>query len=90
VTQRRLIESVVVCDVLLTAGTGALERYGPIDKRRGVFRPIVKDLLAIIERRRVLCCDLGLERKQRDVPTLAAYLKAKESDSKPVTIEAAS
>ena len=79
VTQARSIEAVLVCDVLVSAGMVAIEELGPVDRRKRTFRPIVRDLLAIMAQRRALCADLGWKRAARETPTLAGYLAAREA-----------
>ena len=67
----------MLLDLLMATGMAVLDRIGPVDRRKGSFRQIARDVMAVAEKRRVLCESLGWEPRARDVPSLAEYLKAK-------------
>jgi hypothetical protein len=76
-TQARVIEAVLTLDVLIDTAVSALQTIGPVDKRKHCYRPIARELAAMIEKRHGLLRDLGFQPAQKRVPSLQEYLAAK-------------
>ena len=88
-TQELTIEGVQIYGLLIGAGVAALQEHGPVDRRKLQFRRVALELAGLIEKRHRLLVDLGLERKAKPVPSLAAYLQAKAAEAPTPTEPAA-
>jgi hypothetical protein len=62
-----------------TLGSRALPRALDPAQRR-CLHPVVRERQSLVNQLRSLLRDLGLERRVRDVPDLAAYLRAKAEE----------
>jgi hypothetical protein len=79
--QMVLIEKTVVQEVIVCSlDSYVLAMPSPVDKRHRMLWPVVRERAAQVNLLQSLLRDLGLERRQKPVPTLQEYLAAKEKE----------
>ena len=81
-TQQAAMVDLAVRTKLLVDSVDAfvLGMNSPINKRRRSLYPVVRERQALVSQLQSLLRDLGLERRVKAVPDLAAYVAAKSSD----------
>ncbi len=76
--QRALVDEAVKLKLLLDSIDGWLfAQPSLVDRRKRALLPVVRERTALVSQLQSLLRDLGLERKAREVPTLASYLVEK-------------
>jgi len=73
VTQERVVEAVLLLDLIITMASASLATLGPVD-RKGALRPLARDIGGMLERRHRLLSDLGWPRQARPVMSLSERL----------------
>ena len=78
-TQQLALVDLAVRTKLLVDSVDAyvLAMPSPVNRQRRCLHPVVRERASLVNQLQSLLRDLGLERRARDVPDLAAYLAAK-------------
>jgi hypothetical protein len=79
-----LVEEAVKVKLMLDSVAGwMLSQPTLVDKRKRALVPVTRDYQGLVATLRALLGDLGLERRARESPALADYLKSKKDDREP-------
>ncbi len=82
--QRALLDEAVKLKLMLDPVDAWLfAQPSLVDRRKRSLIPIVRERLALIGQLQSLLRDLGLERKAREMPTLADYIERRSTDPMP-------
>ncbi len=78
--QRALVDEAVKLKLLLDCIDAWLfAQPSLVDRRKRALLPVVRERTALVSQMQSLLRDLGLERRAREVPTLASYLAEKRN-----------
>jgi hypothetical protein len=82
-TQQLALVDMAVRTKLLVDSVDAyvLAMPSPVNRQRRCLHPVVRERQSLVAQLQTLLCNLGLERRVRPVPDLAAYLAAKATPS---------
>ncbi len=89
-TQRRwLVEEAAFLRLELAFIRTFLAEHPPINKKKRIAHPILRDYLTVANTLRSILGEIGLERRTREVPDLQSYLAARQPDPPPSAAPAA-
>jgi hypothetical protein len=81
-TEARMIESVLVLDILIGSALDAIQKYGAVDLRKKQLRPVTQQLSHLLEQRRRLLLNLGFRPRTKEIDPIRALHERLERESR--------